>query len=616
VSGEELDPGQELVPEDDRVIGRAFRYSVAVIAVLAAAGAGAWLLLTRPAPVERIVEAALEAPQAPAASRAQVPPAVRFTDVTAASGIDFVHHNGAYGDRLLPETMGAGVAFADLDGDDLPDLVFVNGKDWPWRATGAQPTARLYRNRGGGAFEDATAGSGLDEPLYGMGVAVGDYDGDGRIDLFITAVGENRLYRNVGGLRFEDVTAAAGVAGAADEWSTSAAFLDYDGDGDLDLFVTNYVRWSRDIDFEVDYRLTGVGRAYGPPTNFEGTQNQLYRNDGVGRFTDVSEDAGVHVDNPATGQPAGKGLAVVPVDVDGDGRLDLVVANDTVANFLYRNLGDGRFAEQGATSGLAFDAAGGATGAMGIDAGHYRNNDDIAVSIGNFANEMTSFYVAQAGALPFNDEAIVAGIGPASRLALSFGLFFFDYDLDGRLDLFQTNGHVENEINAVQSSQTYAQPSQLFWNCGDACARDFVPVSPASMGALAEPVVGRGAAYADVEGDGDLDVVLTQVGRRAILLRNDQALGHHWLRVRLVQPPPNVHAIGAGIELEAGGVTQYRQVMPARSYLSQVELPVTFGLGDAAAAESLNVTWPDGERQSMTGVPAGRLLTIERTTAK
>jgi hypothetical protein len=512
--------------------------------------------------------------------------------------------------------MGAGVAFADLDGDDDPDLVFVNGKDWPWRATGPQPTARLYRNRGGGGFTDATAGSGLGEPLYGMGVAVGDYDGDGSIDLFITAVGENRLYRNVGGLRFEDVTAAAGVAGAADEWSTSAAFLDYDGDGDLDLFVTNYVRWSRDIDFEVDYRLTGVGRAYGPPTNFEGTQNYLYRNDGGGRFTDVSEEAGVHVDNPATGQPAGKGLAVVPVDVDVDGRLDLVVANDTVANFLYRNLGDGHFAEQGATSGLAFDAAGGATGAMGIDAVHYRNNGDLAVSIGNFANEMTSFYVAQAGALPFTDEAIVAGIGPASRLALSFGLFFFDYDLDGRLDLFQTNGHVENEIHAVQSSQTYAQPSQLFWNCGDGCARDFVPVPPESMGALAEPVVGRGAAYADVEGDGDLDVVLTQAGRRAILLRNDQALGHHWLRVRLVQPPPNVHAIGAGIELEAGGVTQYRQMMPARSYLSQVELPVTFGLGDAAAADSLTVTWPDGERQTLTGVPAGRLLTIERTTAK
>ncbi|HUO82903.1 MAG TPA: CRTAC1 family protein [Gammaproteobacteria bacterium] len=611
MSGEELDTGQELVPEDDRVIGRAFRYSVAVIAALAAAGTAAWLLLTRPAPVERIVEAALEAPRAPAASRAQAPPAVRFTDVTTAAGIDFVHHNGAYGDRLLPETMGGGVAFADLDGDGYPDLLFVNGRDWPWRASGAQPTARLYLNRGDGAFEDATAGSGLDEPLYGMGVAVGDYDGDGLRDVFITTVGENRLYRNLDGRRFEDVTAAAGVAGGADEWSTSAAFFDYDGDGDLDLFVTNYVRWSRDIDFEVDYRLTGIGRAYGPPTNFEGTQNYLYRNDGGGRFTDVSEAAGVHVENPATG-PAGKGLAVVPVDIDGDGRLDLIVANDTVANFLYRNRSDGRFAEQGATSGLAFDAAGGATGAMGIDAGRYRNNGDVAVSIGNFANEMTSFYVAQAGALPFTDEAIVAGIGAASRLALSFGLFFFDYDLDGRLDLFQTNGHVENEINAVQSSQTYAQPSQLFWNCGEGCTRDFVPVPAESMGALAEPVVGRGAAYADVDGDGDLDVVLTQVGRRAILLRNDQALGHHWLRVRLVQPPPNVDAIGAGIELEAGGVTQYRQVMPARSYLSQVELPVTFGLGALAEVEAVTVAWPDGTRQRITNPPVDRLLVVTR----
>ena len=360
--------------------------------------------------------------------------------------------------------------------------------------------------------------------------------------------------------------------------------------------MANYVRWSREIDLEVDYQLTGIGRAYGPPANYEGTHNYLYRNDGNGRFTDVSEQAGVEVLNPATGRPVGKGLAVVPYDFDGDGWMDLAVANDTVRNFLYHNLGDGRFKETGALAGLAFDNQGNATGAMGIDAAMLNESPDVAVAIGNFANEMTSFYVAHDGSGQFTDEAIVSGIGPDSRQALTFGLFFFDFDLDGRLDMLQTNGHVENEINVVQPSQQYAQPTQLFWNCGPGCAREFVKVPDAATGDLATPVVGRGASYLDYDGDGDLDLVITQVARAPLLLRNDQALGHHWLRVQLLGKAPNTAALGASIELRAGELLQRRTVNPTRSYLSQVELPVTFGLGDYAGPVTVTVNWPGGSR--------------------
>ncbi|MBT8136222.1 MAG: CRTAC1 family protein, partial [Gammaproteobacteria bacterium] len=433
-----------------------------------------------------------------------------------------------------------------------------------------------------------------------VGVAAADYDGDGWRDIFIAAVGKNRLLRNIEGRGFVDVTAQAGVAGGDDDWSSSAAFLDYDRDGDLDLFVANYVAWSREIDFEVDYRLTGLGRAYGPPTNYGGTNSLLFRNDGDS-FTDVSAAAGIEVNNPATGLPMGKGLAVCLLDVDADGWLDVLVANDTVQNFLFRNNTDGTFSETGATVGVAYDNSGSATGAMGVDAAWFTNDEDIGIAIGNFANEMTSFYVAQGGSSLFTDEAIVSGIGPASRRALSFGVFFFDYDLDGQLDLLQTNGHVENEINTVQPSQNYEQPTQLFWNCGVDCPRPFVPVD--SAGDLHQPVVGRGAAYADIDGDGDLDVLITQTGRRPLLLRNDQQTGNNWIRLQLNMPGANGDAIGALVEIEAGGGKQRQRLAPARSYLSQVELPLTFGLGDAGSA-AIRILWPDGTEQLIEPRPA------------
>jgi hypothetical protein len=608
----ERDAVYDEVPEDDTIIGQAFKWSLIVLGGVALLVGGMWLVLQREEPAPVVEDAAQVAPQRIAEAIDVPPPAVKFTDVTRAAGVDFVHVNGAYGERLLPETMGGGVAFLDFDDDGLQDLLFVNSSPWPWRTQDVRrPTPALYRNRGNGTFENVTERTGLGSlSFYGMGSAVADINGDGYTDVFLTAVGPNRLLLNQNGERFVDVTPRAGVAGADDAWSSSAAFFDYDKDGDLDLFVCNYVQWSRDIDLSVDYRLTGIGRAYGPPTNYAGTHSYLYRNDGDGTFTDVSAAAGIQVNNAATGLPAGKGLAVHPLDIDGDGWLDLVVSNDTVQNFLFLNQGDGTFEENGMAAGLAFDNSGKATGAMGIDAAAYNNGSELAVAVGNFSNEMSSFYVARDGVPLFTDEAIVSGVGSESRQALSFGLFFFDYDLDGRLDLLQTNGHVEDEINVVQPSQHYEQPTQLFWNCGPQCARNFAHVPVEDTGDLGLPIVGRGASYGDIDQDGDLDVVVTQVNRAPLVLRNDQALGHHWLRVEVEGTGNNRDALGARVEVTTGGVSQTRTVMPSRSYLAQVELPVTFGLADANHVDRVAVTWPDGKTRSLSDVQADRALVV------
>jgi len=536
----------------------------------------------------------------------------KFTDITKQAGISFVHNNGAYGDKLLPETMGGGVAFFDFDNDGHQDLLFINSTWWPEHIpTGKQATTMaLYRNDGKGRFTDVTAGSGLDVSFFGMGVAIGDYDGDGLADVFLTCVGGNHLFRNDGQSTFRDVTQTAGVAGAPEAWSTSAAWIDYDNDGKLDLFVCNYVRWSPELDRSASFELPQIGRAYGPPRKFQGTFPYLYRNEGDGKFRDVSAQAGVQIKDPATGLPMAKALAVAPVDADNDGWMDLVVANDTVQNFLFHNERNGTFKEIGARSGVAYDAYGLTRGAMGIDSARFRNDDALGIAIGNFANEMNALYVAQRDSLVFADEAIKEGVGPASQKLLKFGLFFFDYDLDGRLDVLTANGHLEPEINRVDSNQQYRQPAQLFWNRGDKKGIGFEAVPAAKCSAdLLKPIVGRGSAFADIDNDGDLDVVLTQIAGPPLLLRNDQPRGSHWLRLKLIGAKNNRDAIGAWIKVRVGGHTLSRQVMPTRSYLSQSELPVTFGLGKAEKVDSVEITWPGGAKQKESP-PIDRLSTI------
>jgi hypothetical protein len=593
---------EELVHADDAVIGRAVRWSLVGLLAVLIVGGGALLILRRKpaAPAAQVTKMA--APVVPERSQAEIPVA-RFTDVTKESGVNFVHNNGAYGEKLLPETMGSGVAFFDFDNDGHEDLLLVNSTYWPGHLPeGKKPTSlALYHNDGKGHFTDVTAGSGLEVSLYGMGVAIGDYDNDGLDDVFITAVGGNRLFHNDGSGKFKDATADARVGGATNDWSTCAAWIDYDNDGKLDLYVGNYVTWSREIDAEVGYKIDGKTRAYGQPMNFAGAFPRLYHNDGNGHFSDVSAQSGLQVKNPATGVPAAKTLGVVPIDLDGDGWIDLVIANDTVQNFVFLNQHNGTFKEIGAASGIAFDSYGNSRGAMGIDAARYRNDDKIGIAIGNFANEMTALFVSQNQPLLFSDEAIPEGIGPASRLLLKFGVVFLDYDLDGRLDLLTANGHLEAEIAKIQKSQTYAQPAQLFWNAGEQSGGCFVVVPPEKCGSdLFKPIVGRGLAFADIDGDGDLDVIMTQTGGAPLLLRNDQDLHHHWIRLKLIGTKSNRDAIGAWIKVRVNGQNLSRQVMPTRGYLSQSELPVTVGLGTALKADAVEIIWPGGTTQQVT----------------
>ena len=542
-------------------------------------------------------------------------PELGFTDITESAGIQFVHENGAIGNRLLPETMGGGVASFDFDLDGDLDLLFVDSSTWPdeQNDTGRKGRSALYENNGFAQFTDVSD-THLNLSAYGMAPAIGDINGDSYPDLFVTAVGSNLLFLNQRGERFVDVTEAYGVGGDADAFSSCATFFDYDRDNDLDLFVCNYVGWSIEIDQAVDFQLTGVGRAYGPPTDFPGTTSWLYRNDG-NSFTDVTDTAGIAVVNEQTNELMGKALAVSVVDVNQDGWSDLIVANDTVRNFLFINQLDGTFAEKGIEYGLAFDSSRAATGAMGLDVAHYSNDERLGVAIGNFANEMSSFYVNSTGLNTFSDDAIVLGIGALTRKVLTFGLFFFDVDNDGRVDLFSVNGHIEPEISLVQASQSYKQEPQLFWNCGTDCARPFQPVDTKNS-ALGFASVGRGATYGDFDGDGDLDIIVTNVGGQPSLLQNDLDTTHNWLEVRLTYQDLNLYGIGAIVQVMTAGSRQTRQITRTRSYLSQFEASAHFGLGQANSIDEVEVTWPDGVRESFTEVEPNHAITLAYGSGK
>ncbi len=533
---------------------------------------------------------------APPALPPAPPPLPTFTDVTASSGIAFTHNNGAFGKKYLPETMGSGCAFIDADGDGRLDIFLVNGADWPSRKKKSSYPA-LYRNLGDGRFEDVTEEAGLRHEFYGLGVAAADYDNDGDQDIFVTALGPDRLYRNRGGGRFEEVAAAAGVADPG--FGSSAAFMDHDRDGDLDLVVGNYVRWTESTD--ITCTLDGTRKSYCTPESYPGEGPRLYRNDGTGRFTDISRASGV-------ANPAGKTLGVALLDFDQDGWVDIAVANDTQPNYLYRNNRDGTFTDVGRESGMAFSESGVARGAMGIDAADYDGSGRESLVIGNFSNEMVGLYHNEGAGL-FIDDAPRAGVGQPSLLTLAFGTFFFDYDLDGWMDIFIANGHVDDDINRVQREVTYAQRPHLFRNSGTGA---FESVTDRSGEAMAVAMVARGAAYGDYDADGDLDVLVTTSGGPARLLRNDGGNAASWLRVALRGTKSNRDGMGTVVRATAGGRMQSRMMRSGSSYCSASELAVTFGLGRGVAkVDALEVVWPSGVKQSFGAVPANRSLRID-----
>jgi enediyne biosynthesis protein E4 len=607
----------ETTEQDDAIIGVAVKWSALVLFSIVAIGIAIWGLFQFNKKEEVAKKIDVTLPQ----QRTQVAvtlPKIPLTDISDQCGIGFTHFNGMDGEKLLPETMGGGIAIFDFDNDGDQDVLFVNSNQWIWSKTvvDPKPTLKLFANDGKAQFTDVTEQAGLAVSLYGMGPTVGDFDNDGWLDLFVTAVGKNMLFRNEQG-KFVDVTATAGVAGAEADWSTGATFFDYDNDGLLDLFVCNYVQWSRDTDLSQEFSLVGIGRAYGPPAFFKGTYPYLYHNDGNGKFTDVTEKAGMQVKNPATGVPMAKSLGIAPIDVNHDGWQDLVIANDTVANFLFVNQKDGTFRESGVPSSLAFDRNGNATGAMGLDCGYMRNDDTLAIAIGNFSNEPCSLYLSRGKQANFFDAATATGLGPQTRLSLTFGMFFADLDLDGRQDIVCTNGQLEPEISTVSNTQRYEQPPQIFWNAGTAGGTELTPLLAEHVGDSAlKPMVGRGAAYADLDNDGDLDMIFIANGGKARILRNDQSLGNQWIRVSLKQKEKNRFAYGAELRLTVkdGDKTSVhcRCITPTRSYLSQCETTATFGLGTNTKLEKLEILWPGGESQTVTELKTNALLVVER----
>ena len=535
-----------------------------------------------------------QAPKSPEAGSA-----ITFRDITQRAGIHFVHNNGAFGRKYLPETMGPGVAFIDYDNDGWPDIFLVNGTDWPGHAS-KHSTPKLYHNNHDGTFTDVTHKAGLDIEIFGMGVAVGDYDNDGYNDLFITAMGQSRLFHNNGNGTFSDVTQKAGLMGPK-EFSTSAAWVDYDKDGKLDLVVANYVQWSLESDLYCT--LDGKSKSYCTPESYKGASVRLWHNRGDGTFEDVTKKAGL-------GDPTSKTLGIALLDYDNDGWPDLLFSNDTQPNKLYRNNGNGTFTEKAVVAGVAFSEDGVARAGMGVDAVDYDRSGVTSLLITNFSNQMLSLYHNEGRGL-FVDEAPRSEIGRASLLTLGFGCFFFDYDLDGWPDILIANGHIDSDIQRVQPNVKYAMPPHLFRNVGKG---NFEEVTKSLGAAFATPRVGRGAAYADISNRGRLDLLLSTNGGAVYLFQNEAsgaAATSKSLRVRLVGSQSNRDGIGAVVKVSAGSDWQSQMMRSGSSYLSASELVLTYGLAQHDRADTIEIRWPSGQLDKLSNVAAGQTITVK-----
>jgi hypothetical protein len=540
--------------------------------------------------------AALASPFEGFASPGGSAPGFRLVDVTAQAGIHFQHNSGAYGGKLLPETLGSGCAFLDYDADGWQDILLVNAMDWPGHKR-QRSTLRLYRNNRNGTFADVTKSAGLDIEMYGMGVAVGDYNNDGFPDILITCVGQNRLFRNTGKGTFVDATQKSGLQGRQ-AFSTSAIWFDYDRDGLLDLFVCNYVRWSAEHD--VFCSLDGQHKSYCTPEAYRGDTSWLFHNRGDGTFEEVTATSGIF-------DSSSKSLGVAMIDYDHDGWPDLLVANDTQPNKLYRNLGNGKFKDVAVEAGLAFSADGKARAGMGVDVGDFENSEKPGIAITNFDNELIGLYRATRPGV-YDDIATASGMGLATRNTLGFGCAFLDADLDGMLDLAVANGHIDETVRNIRGNTGYAQPPQLFLNQGvvDQGGARFVDVASEVGGGFDQAKVGRGLAYGDFDRDGDLDILLTTNNGPAFLYRNDQTAGNRSIRFRLQGTKSNRNAVGAVVRIFYSGQTQSRTVHGGSSYLSQSELPATFGVGKRDKIERVTIEWPSGRSEEFKDLSSGK----------